>query len=626
MYLGVDYYPEHWSRDLIDEDLANIKELGCNIIRIGDFAWDVMEPQEGQYDFSLFDEVIKKAGELGIKTMMCTPTATMPRWLNLKYPEIMSEDEFGNKQPYGGRRGYCYNSEVYRQKAMNITRQLGMHYKNNENIVAWQLDNEIGHEGSDMCYCQNCHKGFIEYLKTQFSSIEELNDKWGTRFWTQTYSCFEDIHLPKTAHTAQNPTLRLYWERYRSLSIVRFLKDMYSALKEVVPNSVILHDFEGGTLQKHFDPFEVSKCLDDVAYNNYPVWGGTTEPMTPAEVAFTLDTARGFKNSKFWITEEIMGAQGHDIIGCAVKPNQGSTWAIQAMAHGCKSFLIFRYRGYNKGAEQYCYGILDADNQKRRKFYEVKSLYQRIRKYQSFFEKDIVADAAIMFDYDSAAAFRIQRQSDVFDYVDETVKLYSQLYDRNMTVDVITKDTDFNKYKLLILPYMIIMDRNFHDRLKRYVTEGGKLVLTARTSWKDVNNTFVFNERLPYGLNSLVGAVVEETESLLDGQKRSITYKGHKGNGTVFADMLKVDRAEPIAKYLNNAFGNYAAVTKNKFGKGYCYYIGTSMNKQLLTELFDEITDKEVKSNPNMETIIRDDMTLEIDFENLITTLIEKNR
>ena len=72
MYLGVDYYPEHWDENMIDEDLDNIIELGSNVIRIGEFAWHMMENVEGNYDFSYFDRVIKKAKEKNIHTCLDT--------------------------------------------------------------------------------------------------------------------------------------------------------------------------------------------------------------------------------------------------------------------------------------------------------------------------------------------------------------------------------------------------------------------------------------------------------------------------------------------------------------------------------------------------------------------------
>jgi len=616
MHLGVDYYPEQWGLEVLEEDLQNIKELGCTIIRVGDFAWDVFEPVEGEYHFELFDQVIEKAKGYGLKVMMCTPTATMPRWLNLKYPEIMAKDEYGNAQPYGGRRGYCYNSDTYRAKALAITKEMAKHYKNNETIEVWQLDNEIGHEGSDMCYCESCHQKFIQYLKGKYNNIDELNQRWGTSFWTQTFGSFEEIHLPKPqTYTTQNPSLRLEWERFRSLSIEGFIKDMYDAVKNENPNAVVLHDLEGGTLEKHFNPFKVARELDDIAYNNYPVWGGLVEPMKPWEVALSLDAARGFRQNNFWITEEIMGAQGHDIIGCAPKPNQGSTWAIQALAHGCKSFMIFRYRGYTKGAEQYCYGILDSDNVKRRKYYEVKKLYSFIKENEELYQTPIQAKAAIVFDYDSAAALRIQRQSNRFNYVNEMTKLYKQLWLRDIPTDIVLAQDDLKNYQMVIIPYMIVMSEQFKEKIKEFVKQGGIAVFTPRTSWKDLDNNFVLNHRLPDNLEDLVGAVLEEQESLLENQFREV----EDGRGYVFEEMLKPSTAKTLRSWVNNPFGNYSAVTVNEYGLGKCYYIATSLEEKVNEKIFDQITGKKIVKKETEETVQRvlnnEQYEIHIDFE-----------
>ena len=98
MYLGVDYYPEHWNENMLNEDLDNIIELGSNVIRIGEFAWHMMERIEGEYDFSYFDHVIAKAKEKGLKVIFGTPTATMPAWLAKNYPDVLSEFEDNTRE------------------------------------------------------------------------------------------------------------------------------------------------------------------------------------------------------------------------------------------------------------------------------------------------------------------------------------------------------------------------------------------------------------------------------------------------------------------------------------------------------------------------------------------------
>ncbi|MBQ1508655.1 MAG: beta-galactosidase, partial [Erysipelotrichaceae bacterium] len=464
MYLGVDWYPDQWGMDQVEEDLDGIVGLGANIVRIADFAWHIFEPYDGHYDFSFFDEVIRRIKERGLKILFCIPTATMPPWLEKKYPQISIMDEQGHRLPYGARRAYCVNSSIYRKKAADLTRELIIHYKDEEAIVAWQVDNEIGHENSDICFCEECHSKFTNYLKRKYPSIDDLNKRWGTDFWSHHYDSFREIPIPKKALVAQNPSLRLEWERFRSLSIKSFLDLEKDVIKAVKPDALVLHDFSGGTMDKHYDPFDAAKDLDAIAYNNYPVWGGMPEALPNYATAFNLDHARGMKRKNFWITEEIMGAQGHDVIGAAPKPDQGIVWALQAMAHGCENLLFFRYRGFTKGAEQYCFGILDSDNRKKRKYEEVKRFFAEAKKYEDAFTSPIHNDVVLLYDYDSAASFRHQQQSSQFGFTAEMQKLYEELWKRGIGTDICASDIDFSGYRLVVLPHMIVMDESFKEK------------------------------------------------------------------------------------------------------------------------------------------------------------------
>lgn len=585
-YLGVDYYPEQWGLEHADQDLDDIVALGANLVRIGDFAWDRFEPEEGKYDFSFFDAFIKKAKQRNLKIMMCVPTATMPAWLYYRYPDIMNENEYGYRQPFGARRGYCVNSDIYIEKGVALAKAMAEHYKEEEAIVAWQVDNEIGHEGSDMCYCANCRRKFIEYLKGRYSDIDDINHRWGTSFWTQTYSSFEQIPLPRPSFTPHNPSLRLEWERFRSHSAAGFIKALRDALKSVDENIVVTHDFEGGTINKHFSPFEVAKCLDFVSYNNYPVWGGQKAPMSESDLAFSVDYARGFKREKIWVTESIMGQQGHNDIGYAPKPDEAKKWALDSLDHGVETVIFFRYRGFNKGAEQFCFGIVDTDNIKRRKYYETQSFMHEVKDREVEYPE---ADSCIVYDYDSKSSMAIQRQSDVFSYQGECEKFYRQLHKRHLNCDIIDSSVSFDKYKTVILPYMIVMDDEFRNRLKEYVRKGGTVVMSARTSWKDKDNNLIFGERLPAGLTDLTGSMIEEHETLLSGQSSPCVYGDKEGRGYVLEELLTLNGAKELISWKDNPYGRYSAATVNRYGKGKCYYLGSSFDEDILTKLFDEI-------------------------------------
>ncbi|SCH08055.1 beta-galactosidase [Romboutsia sp. 1001713B170207_170306_H8] len=604
MYLGVDYYPEHWDENMIDDDLNNILELGSNVIRIGEFAWHMMENVEGNYDFTYFDRVIKKAKEKNLKVIFGTPTATMPAWLAKKYPEVLSEFEDGSKRVFGGRRQYCFNSRVYNLYSEKIIRALASHYKNEDQIVAWQIDNEFGHEGSDVCYCNECKREFRNYLKEEYNNdINKLNEIWGTIFWSQTYNEFDEIPVPVKTITTHNPSLRMEWERFRSVSIEKYAKMQVELLKEILgEDCVVLHDFSGGYFDKSYDFSKVAKHIDVVAYNNYPVWGGQAQPIPPYEIACGLDFMRGAKKQNFWITEAIMGAQGHDVIGYLPRPRQAKMWSYQGIAHGCSSLMYFRYRGATKGAEQYCYGILDQDNTKRRKFYEVQSLFNEMKENEELVESKVEAKVAIVYDYESMASFRIQRQSFLMDYKNEVYRMYRPFYENNINIDVIPSDSSFDEYDILLVPVMIVHKPEVQAKMRKFAKEGKTVVLSFRNSVKDYYNNLTLNEFNPTNFTDFIGGYVEEIESFQGEQKITVSgvneFNGINGTATVFRDLIKTTSAKTLFNYDDEFFPGLAAITLNNYEGGNVYYIGSGVDETIMDKLVEKIL-----SDSNIEVI-----------------------
>lgn len=609
MLLGVDYYPEQWDLNMLENDLNTIKELGSNVIRIGEFSWHLMEKTEGNYDFSFFDKVIHEASKKGIKVIMGTPTATIPAWLAKKHPSIVSEFEGGKKRTFGGRHIYCFNSPYMYEYSEKIIRQLVNHYKNEKAIVAWQIDNEIGHEGSDVCYCENCQREFRNFLSKKFKgNIDKLNEVYGTTFWSQEYNSFDEIPTPMETITTHNPALRLDWERFRSESIVNFINFQTQLIHEIDEKAIVMHDFPGGGLSKHVDYSKCAKDIDQVAYNNYPVWGGQKEPIKPHEIAFNLDYIRGLKGDNFWITEAIMGAQGHDVTGFLPRPNQAKMWSYQGMAHGCDSMMYFRYRGATKGAEQFCYGIIDADNVKRRKFYEVQSFFKDISNYSKQMKSKIKNDVAIIYDYDSLAAFRIQRQSYLLNVEEEMKKFYKAFYDVNVGVDIIPEDRDISSYKVVIMPQLIITKPQIEKKIKDFVQNGGTVVMTYRCAVKDGDNNVPFGKTMPVNYNELAGIQVIETESLQDYDAYTVSGKGQyeniNGVGGIFRDMIVPIDAEVLFNYSDKFYDEFAAVTRKKHDKGYVYYIGCGVEYSILEKIMSDVMKQNnISTRPSPEGV-----------------------
>lgn len=589
MLLGVDYYPEQWESARMEADMDRILELGGNVIRIGEFAWHRMEPEEGRFDFSYFDGVIAMAKAKGLQVIFGTPTATPPAWLIHKYPDILSQFENGASRAFGGRHVACYSHETYRAYCAKIITRLAQHYKGEPAIIAWQIDNELGHEGSDQCWCPRCRASFQQFLREKFGGdIRALNETYGTAFWSQEYNEFDEIPLPAPTITTHNPALRLDWERFCSEKLRSFAWFQAELLRKIIPGAVVMHDFPGGGLGKHADYSALAGTLDRVAYNNYPVWGGQKEPLPPSEIAFGLDYIRGLKGENFWITEAIMGAQGHDVTGFLPRPDQAKLWSWQGMAHGCEGLLYFRYRGATKGAEQFCYGILDADNVPRRRFYEVQRFFNEVRPYESVLTTPVHSDAAILYDYDSLSSFRIQQQSLLLDCESEMKRLHGILFRAGQSVDVIPASRDFSGYRLVIIPNMIVTDPGFTDRLKAYVAGGGVAVVTYRTAVKDRDNNLVFGKTIPVDLCDLLGLFVEETESVQE--YHCIPLAGETGSGTagIFRDMIVPQGAQTLWRYDDPFYRRYAAITRNSWGKGTVYYVGTTPDQAILDRVIGQ--------------------------------------
>ncbi|KGX93975.1 beta-galactosidase [Pontibacillus halophilus JSM 076056 = DSM 19796] len=593
-YFGVDYYPEHWPEAVMEEDMEGIKQLGSNMVRIGEFAWHKMEPQEGQFDFSFFDGVIEQLEKKGLSVMFGTPTATFPAWLASKYPSILSKDEYGNERAFGGRRQYCFNSDVYRTYARRITEKVTQQYANREHVVVWQIDNEFGHEGSDRCFCEQCHAKFQTFLEAKYGTIDELNERYGTIFWGQTYNDFKEIPMPTPTITTHSPSLKLDWARFRSDSVNRFAHEMVEAVRQYKgDHQTITTNVSGGFFGKQFDHAENVRTMDFVSYDNYPVWGGLEKPVPPEATALALDFNRGLKQQNFWIVEELIGAQGHDVIGYLPRPNEAKMWAYQAFAHGCSNMLFFRWRGMTHGAEQFCYGVVDHDGRYGRKYQEAQEVFEDMSSYEHVLDSPIHADVAVLYDYDNIWAWEGQIQSKDFDFHDEMVRLYRPFYDRNVAMDVLPYDRDFSSYKVVVVPVMQLMDEPFAKRLREFTERGGTVLFSFRTGLKDKDNTIHFKRDLPGPVADLTGIRVEEIESLTE--EPTVTLQGSgafeqvPATMNMWRDLIKVNTAEPLFSYTDYFYKEYAAVTKNAYGEGVAYYIGGGLNDDAMNAIVEDI-------------------------------------
>lgn len=609
---GVDYYPEQWEPSIYKADAKRMREMGIKSVRMMEFAWIIIELEEGQYDFSLFDDVIEIMAAEGIKTILGTPTATFPIWLYEKDPDMVQIHPTEIKRKFGTRRQACYNSETYYKASMKIVEECAKHYGNNPNVIGWQIDNELGHEGSDRCICENCKKNWYKWLEDKYKTIDELNKIWGTVFWGTTYSRFDQIPVPKVeVASIQNPTLILDYYRFCSDSAVKFVSNQISIIRKYADsNQEITTNLYPAPHYPVIDMEELTENMDYASFDNYPIWGDQNEPLPYFFSSYVLSYIRGLNNKgNYAIMEEFSGIQGHVCLGALPPEKQVTLWTNQAIARGADRIYYFRWRTAAFGQEQLCYGLFDTDNldTERAKAIEA-NIKENKDKFELFASEPVESKACLLYDKDNSRLLKDQFLSKglyfkAADYMQigydaELAKSFAPFVLFNVNADICSvKNVNLSKYKLISLPLYEMTDEEFVKRLEKWVEDGGHLILSYRTGTKDLNN-HSSKEALPGKFSKLAGVKVRRFESLNETKVKMkmgiIPLKGE-----VWADLIECTTAQPIAHYADKKkhYKGVPSITVNDYGKGKVYYVGSSPDPVGIFFLYRKIL-KQADLNP----------------------------
>jgi beta-galactosidase len=520
--LGICYYPEHWSEDLWDSDFARMKEYGFTYVRIAEFAWALFEPEEGSFEFSLFDRALDLAHAHGLKIIMCTPTATPPAWLTSKYPEVLNETLEGIRYEHGQRRHYNYNAPIYRELCARVVTKMGEHFKDHPSIVGWQIDNEFNCE-TNVFYSDADHTAFREWVKARYGTLDALNEAWGTVFWSQTYTDWSQIHLPRpTPSGSPNPHLALDEKRFVSDSVISFADNQASILRQICKQHWITTNGLFGHLENH----ELTeKTLDFISYDSYPNFGNTFPDEGPDALldrkwSMNLSGVRDI-SPNFMIMEQQSGSGGwvNRMYMPTPEPGQIRLWTYQSIAHGADAVLYFRWRTATIGTEIYWHGIHDYDNRENRRAKEVQQIGRELKAVgENIAGTKVYAEIALLSDYDNDWDGELdiwhgpaQSQSNLAWF--KTLQ-YSHRPVDSVRIRKQTILEDLLQYKLLIYTHAAIMTDHTAELLRAYVEQGGQLVIGCRTGYKDENGRCRMTP-IPGPIASLCGVTVDDYSAVV---------------------------------------------------------------------------------------------------------------
>lgn len=505
--LGVCYYPEHWPEDMWADDAARMIETGLTWVRIGEFGWSRMEPQPDDLQFEWLDRAIETLGSAGLKVVLGTPTATPPRWMLDKYPDMLAVDEQGKPRKFGSRRHYCFSHHGYIEECVRIARIMGERYGQNPHIAAWQIDNEYACHETTVSYSEAAQHEFRLWLKARYGTVKTLNEAWGNVFWSMEYNDFSQIELPNLTVTEPNPAHVLAFRRFSSDQVVAFNKAQVEVLRALT-DAPLLHNYMGRVLE--FDHFDVGADLDIATWDSYPIGflsdrleaddahkSAFLQQGDPDMQAFHHDLYRAVGRGRWWVMEQQPGPVNWAPYNPAPLPGMVRLWSLEAVAHGAEVVSYFRWRQAPFAQEQMHAGLLTPDNRVATGLGEARQTADDLKNLGTVEQNQ--AQVAILFDYASDWAWATQPQGAGFDYFRLVFSAYRALRRAGLSVDFVSA-TDIPKdgYALILAPGLATMDQ----RLEQKLTEGsGLVILGPRTG--AISEDFQIPEHGRPGLSGL---------------------------------------------------------------------------------------------------------------------------
>ena len=590
--LGTCYYPEHWDEGLWQDDLRRMKENGILTVRIAEFAWNKIEPSEGEFTYEFYDSFLAVAQEMDMKVIFCTPTATPPIWLSEKYPEILNCRIDGTPFYHGMRRHYNYNSPVYRELSARIVEKSAAHYAKHPSIIGWQIDNELNCE-VDEFYSESDTKAFREFLKEKYESLDKLNYAWGTMFWNQIYTDWEEIYVPRTTiHDSTNQHHTLDYLRFVSASAISYCKLQSDILKKYVkPGDFITTNGMFENLDNHKMQDE---CLDVYTYDSYPNFAycliedpKNSKDLNDRKWSLNLSEARSIC-PHFGIMEQQSGANGWNtrMEAPAPKPGQMMLWSMQSIAHGADYVSFFRWRTATVGTEIYWHGILDYDNRDNRKLAEVHKIWDRTKKISQLAGAEYKAAFAMVKDYDNVWDVKVDVWHErLAKRSEKEIFVASQLSHTPMDICYLNDDTtleELSKYPVLFYPHMLLVNEQRVAVLKEYVADGGTLVLGSRTGMKDMTGRCAMTP-MPGAFLEMTNADVKEHTFVGPADDQvSMEWAGEKIDTGIFNDILQVtnDKVKVLATYDSNYYKGSPALVESAYGKGRVLHFGGTFTRE----------------------------------------------
>lgn len=599
---GIYYYPEHWNEAQWERDIRKISEMGFEFVHLAEFAWYKMEPEEGKFDFAWLDKVVALCTKYHLKVVMCTPSATTPTWMRLNYPETFVMDGHYIRGENGTRGLESIVNPKLRMFVSRIVTELAKRYGQNPNVTGWQIDNEPPALAD---YSPSSQEAFRQWLKDKYKTVDALNAAWGTAFWSQWFTGFDQVMIPNTnlvGWWGNNPHALLDFKRYEADAEAGFLDFQAGILRNYISkNQYITTNYTAVCTGS--DPRRTKK-LDFAAYTAYPNGGSDNigelgfRMGNPSVILFASEYYKSVGGVS-GVMEIQPGPVNWGSYNPLLLPGTVRMWLYHTFAAGGKLACSYRFRQILYSAEQYHSGVIQTDGvtpspggEEYMQFMkEIRELREQYKSGVKMPEKLAARSTAILWNLENYWTIDRQKQTYQWDTWNYPIKFQEIAKSFGAPVDVIPETTDFSKYKFLIVPAYELADSALVKRWTDYAENGGHLILTCRTATKNREGHFWEGEWAA-PISGLIGAHVKATDMLSNRGNGDVVMNSAHYRWNNWADLLVPDeKASVVATYDNQFYKGKAAVVSRKIGKGTVTYIGadtddSKLEKDILRNIY----------------------------------------
>jgi beta-galactosidase len=575
--LGAAWYPEQRPEARWDADLQLMEDAHLHVVRVGEFAWSTLEPEEDHYDLDWLARAVRLAEKHHIAVVIGTPTDAPPAWLTAAHTETLRVDAAGRPAEHGSRRQFDYASPEYRKFCAAIAEQLARRFGRDPDVIGWQIGNEYTDESFDPA----TRRQFEAWLKHKYENLDALNRAWATAYWSQTYDRWEEIPLPTAGG---NPGLLLDHRRFVSDTWRDFQQVQIDVIRKFAdPGQFITTNIGGLGWSDNWDHYEITRPLDVAAWDDYVGEGH----LNVARNAAMHDFARGWKRQNFWVMETQPGSVNWAPVNTTLDAGETRAMAWQAVGHGADAVLYWQWRDALNGQEQYHGAIVGPDG-------APLPIYSEISRIGSEFQRAAaalkgtkpVAQVALLVSYDSRWAIDFQPHNRNYDQLEVLLGYYRPLRDQQLTVDIVSAEATLDSYKLIFAPSLNVISQDLTAHLLAYVQQGGHLVLGPRSGMKDEHNSLQV-QRQPGPLAAPLGGRVEQYYAV----DSAVPVSGTLGSGTasLWAEQLSTNApdVDVLLRYgkSNGWLDDQPAMITRDVGKGRITYLGAVLDPDLMRKV-----------------------------------------